>query len=324
MMPKLNHISCMDALEYLRQCESKSVNCIITSPPYWGLRDYGVSGQVGLEDTLQEFIGKLVNIFREARRVLRGDGTFWLNMGDGYAATSNRIDPHRKTSSGKLMPAQGRPSAKGCELQPKNLLGQPWRLAFALQDDGWYLRSDIIWSKPNPMPESVTDRPTKAHEYIFLLTKSARYWYDAEAIKEVGSKDSHGGGVVGDHRKDTKLGRWQTGLLLAKVSGYRNKRSVWTVATTPMKAAHFATFPEALIKPMVLAGCPKDGIVLDMFMGAGTTALVAQKHNRNFMGCELNPDYIEIANARLNGRVREYLNKQKQLPTTRFMFEGNE
>jgi DNA modification methylase len=326
----------MDALEYLRQCESDSVNCIITSPPYFGLRDYGVDGQIGLEGTLQEFIAKLVEVFREARRVLRGDGTFWLNMGDSYVGGGTHYGDNNPGINQSSIRQQFERTNTVQGMKSKNLMGQPWRLAFALQDDGWYLRSDIIWHKPNPMPESVTDRPTKSHEYVFLLTKSARYWYDAEAIRESLTPESKKkyanpnafSTLTGYHEdnSDPKGGGYRGSGGLSgfdgtnRINSGRNKRTVWTVATKPMSAAHFATFPEALIKPMILAGCPKGGVVLDMFMGAGTTALVAQKNHRNFMGCELNPDYIEIANARLQGRVKEYLNAQKGLPVTAPMF----
>ena len=272
-----------DALEVLRGLPSESVHCCITSPPYWGLRDYGVEGQIGLKQTLQEYVEALVEVFREVRRVLRLDGTLWLNLGDSYAGSWG--------------------SASG--LKPKDLVGVPWRVAFALQADGWYLRSDIIWHKPNSMPESVTDRPTKAHEYIFLLAKSRRYYYDAEAIKEplarpeellrktpavFGGRNKHDGYRTRKHSGNEYVGTY-TG---------RNKRSVWTVPTKPFPEAHFAVYPPALITPCILAGCPVGGTVLDPFAGSGTTLLVATQHHRKSIGIELNPEYIEIAKRRLN------------------------
>ena len=300
-----------DALSVLKTMPDQSVHCCVTSPPYWGLRDYGVDGQLGLESTPDEYVEKMVEVFREVRRVLRDDGTLWLNLGDSYAGQAkagdkrfgnpefnkNRPSRERTKTPGKAVPPG---------LKPKDLVGIPWRVAFALQADGWYLRQDIIWHKPNPMPESVTDRCTKAHEYIFLLAKSAQYYYDNEAIKEdakpesekrykstfhTGKKEISGQGRPGNASNTPGYKKW---------TGKRNKRSVWTVTTKPFKEAHFATFPPDLIKPCILAGCPVGGTVLDPFAGSGTTLLVATQHHRKSIGIELNPEYIEIAKRRLN------------------------
>jgi site-specific DNA-methyltransferase (adenine-specific) len=264
-----------DVRDRLSELADESVNCVVTSPPYWGLRDYGQDGQIGLERTPGEYIDQLVSVFREVRRVLRDDGTLWLNLGDCYSVVDG--------------------------LQPKNLVGIPWRMAFALQADGWCLRQDIIWHKPNPMPESVTDRCTKSHEYLFLLTKSVKYYYDQEAIKEpsanLGETSIRFGGSKYGDSKDPKHATKSGNNYVD--SGTRNKRSVWTVAPEPFKGAHFATFPPRLIEPCILAGCPENGTVLDPFFGAGTTGLVAQRHNRRWIGCELNPEYAEMARRRI-------------------------
>ena len=285
-----------DCIEVLKSLPDGIINTVVTSPPYYGLRDYGVNGQFGLEETPEAYVGKLVELFREIKRVLRCDGTVWLNLGDSYAGNCSRTSTGR---AGMGAEREGIFTRGGDGLKPKDLIGIPWRVAFALQADGWYLRQDIIWHKPNPMPESVTDRCTKAHEYIFLLSKSQKYYFDNEAIKEQANPDTS----VRD-RDNTKLnntpGRTRMGGL--KINNYetRNKRSVWTVATKPFKEAHFATFPEELITPCVLAGCPEGGLVYDPFMGAGTTALVAKKLARHYLGSELNPEYIKIAEKRLS------------------------
>lgn len=276
------------------------VNTCVTSPPYFGLRDYGHDGQIGLEDTPDAYVARLVEVFREVRRVLRDDGTLWLNIGDSYAA--NRSYQVEQTKGGPKHGAaqavSGRPQrAMDYGLKPKDLIGIPWRVAFALQADGWYLRQDIIWHKPNAMPESVSDRCTKAHEYIFLLSKGPRYYFDTEAVKEDAVK-----GAAGSSFSKGKTAAHQLGRASEKEraeDGKRNRRSVWTVATKPFKGAHFATFPPDLIEPCVLAGCPVGGTVLDPFFGAGTTGLVAQKHGRDCIGIELNPDYVAIAKDRL-------------------------
>jgi DNA modification methylase len=250
-----------DALTELRLLPDESVHCVVTSPPYFGLRDYGVAGQIGLEPTPAEFVAVMVEVFREVRRVLRKDGTLWLNLGDSYA----RQGGTQGGGNRELLHLEGKQRRMGAlvsGLKEKDLIGIPWRVAFALQADGWYLRQDIIWSKPNPMPESVTDRCTKAHEYLFLLSKSARYHYDAEAIKEPAVADHpSGNGYKRDARKTYQNGdgsprgndeQWKG------VDGTRNRRSVWTVTTKPFKEAHFATFPPDLIEPCIKAGCPRD------------------------------------------------------------------
>ena len=329
MDKKVNQIINSDCLSGLKQIPDGSVNCCVTSPPYFGLRNYGVEGQIGLEPTPEIFISNLVEIFQEVKRVLRDDGTLWLNLGDSHShggCGSRDTERWPKQSRNDHMPIHQKKNT-GCK--PKDLLMIPARVAIALQADGWYLRSDIIWHKKNAMPESVTDRPTHCYEHIFLLAKSEHYYYDADSIKEKRTSnedartfrggaytkgetiDNSEGGkrkVVGNIRIDKQKGhgrrhdgfndRWdkseddQTPIL-------RNKRDVWTVATKPCKEDHFATFPPELIRPCILAGCPEGGIVLDPFMGAGTTALVALQERRNYLGFELNPEYIKIANKRL-------------------------
>ena len=272
MSVEILHGNC---LARLRDLEDQSINTCITSPPYWGLRNYEEEGQIGLENTPEEFVENLVQVFREVKRVLRDDGTVWLNLGDSY-------------------------------LPNKQLGGIPWRVAFALQADGWYLRQDIIWHKPNCTPESVKDRCTKAHEYIFLLSKSPKYYYDNEAVKEdcVGKDERKWADTyenVGNITQDnTNAGIKRTKRYSKDGNFKRNRRSVWTVTTKAFKGSHFATFPMDLIEPCVLAGCPEGGTVLDPFGGAGTTALVANKHNRNAILIELNQDYIDLTRERLN------------------------
>lgn len=284
-----------DCIDVLKTLPDSIVNTCITSPPYFGLRDYGVEGQIGLEESPEEYTQKLVDVFHELKRVLKDDGTLWLNLGDSYASNGGVNRPNTLTDI----------------LKPKDLIGIPWRVAFALQQDGWYLRQDIIWHKPNPMPESVTDRCTKSHEYIFLLSKSARYYYDYEAVKIPASqatldRNRYGfkGAFKGQFLGSPNEKRWQGGRPIEtpefSKDGKANRRSVWTVATKPFSEAHFATFPEELINPCVLAGSPEGGLVYDPFMGAGTTAYVAKKLGRHFLGSELNPAYIEIANRRVN------------------------
>ena len=260
-----------DCIESLKKLEEQSINTCITSPPYWGLRNYNdEEKQLGMEDTPEEFVDNLVNVFREVKRVLRDDGTLWLNLGDSYGKN-------------------------------KQLTGIPWRVAFALQQDGWYLRQDIIWHKPNPMPESVKNRCTKAHEYIFLLSKKAKYYYDNENIKE-DAKYPQGPSAAHAIRKGSKdpLMRTRAGLNKIGANPKKNKRSVWTITTKPFKGAHFATFPKDLIEPCVLAGCPEGGTVLDPFGGSGTTGIVAAQHNRNAVLLELNQEYIDLAHARID------------------------
>lgn len=288
-----------DCRDTLRTLPDESVSCVVTSPPYWGLRDYGCSGQIGLEQSLDEFLAQLVGVFREVRRVLKKDGTCWVNMGDSYNANTGA-----GFNGNAKRPASARETRlKGPKwLKPKELIGQPWRLAFALQSDGWWLRQDIIWHKPNPMPESVRDRCTKAHEYLFLLTKAERYFWDQAAMSEPalapegnGNKDNKGAIAYrnGDHRHRTKNGLADIGPRET-----RNRRSVWTIPTEPYSEAHFATYPQSLVRPCILAGCPVGGTVLDPFGGSGTTGQVALELGRNAILCELNPDYVELIRRR--------------------------
>lgn len=266
---------------------SESVQCVVTSPPYWGLRDYGVPGQLGLERTPEEYVEKMVAVFREVRRVLRKDGTVWLNLGDSYAHSSSGSDVR---NVGGFQGEQIRANPKMADayqtrkkdlpdgLKPKDLVGIPWRVAFALQADGWWLRSDIVWAKPNPMPESIRDRPTRAHEYIFLLTKSERYYYDQDAIRE----------PLADPEA------------LARIAAQgANARTVWTIPTEPYPEAHFATFPTELARRCILAGTKEGDLVLDPFAGSGTTLLVADTLGRLSVGLELNPEYVALAEKRL-------------------------
>lgn len=303
-----------DCLEQMKTLADESVQTCVTSPPYWGLRDYGVEGQLGLEKTPDEYVAKMVEVFREVRRVLKDDGTLWLNLGDSYANAGGKSQPHRDSSGGignkgtrgtQPYHAAGggfeRPSTVGSGLKPKDLVGIPWRVAFALQADGWYLRQDIIWHKPNPMPESVRDRCTKAHEYIFLLSKSDRYYFDSDAIKEP-TVDKKGCGNTRQPRQvpGHAEGTLRHNLHKIPVRETRNRRSVWTVTTKPFKGAHFATFPPDLIEPCILAGSKPDDVVLDPFFGAGTTGLVAKKHGRQCIGIEMNEEYLEIAKRRID------------------------
>ena len=308
-----------DALEVLKTFPDEFIDCCITSPPYWGLRDYGVEGQIGLERTPEEYVAKMVEVFREVKRVLKKEGTFWLNLGDSYWGGGFGTSPGGNEDFTERYPKQA--SNRGTQdyetrkklgalkkhhsiLKPKDLVGIPWRVAFALQADGWYLRQDIIWAKPNPMPESVTDRCTKSHEYIFLLTKSPRYYFDNEAIKEPASEASKerykyrfGSPAQATRGMNETVPTGKKEHLIGITT--RNKRSVWTVTTKPCKEAHFATFPPDLITPMILAGCPEKGLILDPFMGSGTVAEVAKYLGRNYLGIELNPSYIKLAENRL-------------------------
>jgi DNA modification methylase len=303
-----------DVFSVITTMPDESVNCVVTSPPYWGLRDYGVVGQLGLEATPGEYVEKMVAVFREVRRVLREDGTLWLNLGDSYNAMQGKGWRPDSSSGKRIVPAYGtekRPIPPG--LKPKDLVGIPWRVAFALQADDWYLRSDIIWAKPNPMPESVTDRPTKAHEYIFLLSKSAHYFYDAEAIREgfaderMGNPGAYkwsyannpatGKGIRGNGGGSEKL--QAEGWNRDGGKSGRNRRTVWTIATEPYPEAHFATFPRKLVQPCILAGCPVGGTVLDPFGGSGTTAEVALEYGRRAILIELNPAYVELQKRRI-------------------------
>lgn len=294
-----------DCREQLHALSERSVHCCVTSPPYFGLRDYGVEGQLGLEPTPDEFVAAMVSVFAEVRRVLRDDGTLWLNLGDSYAGSSQTGGSGASstlTKGGKVQAQYGqihKHKKSDGGLAAKQLIGIPWRVALALQTDGWYLRQDIIWNKTNPMPESIKDRCTKAHEYIFLLSKSPTYYFDNDAIKEPVQSDStpsRRAKALGAGRKELRQG----GTPYDGTGDTRNKRSVWTIATQPFKEAHFATFPPKLVEPCILAGCPIGGTVLDPFFGAGTTGLVAGRHGRNAIGIELNPDYATIARERIS------------------------
>ena len=329
-------LHCGDARAVLATLPERSIQSCITSPPYFGLRNYlDAAGQIGLEQSPDEYVAALAAVFRAVRRVLRDDGTLWLNLGDSYAGSWGNYSGHNRGKGGQRnisvgsLPApawdgreQERPAAsrKMDGIKEKDLIGIPWMVAFALRADGWYLRSDIIWHKPNPMPESVRDRPTKSHEYLFLLAKSERYYYDADAIREPHTTPdgmgwaAHGKGArystsaYGAHRGAADFSRSGEGL--QAMGGHpkgRNKRSVWTIATRPFSARklgiddvdHFAAYPPDLVRPCVLAGCPRGGTVLDAFCGSGTTGLVALQEGRAFVGIDLNADYLRIARARL-------------------------
>ena len=364
---ELNKIYLGDNIETLKSFPDASIDCCITSPPYYGLRDYGTATwiggdpgcdhvanpaatktqgnaefnknrpsreatktlgyyrdvcpkcgairedkQVGLENTPEEYIDRLVNIFREVKRVLKDEGTLWVNIGDSYNSihTGDNVSDKQRGNRGSLDIITSNDSNKKVRseaLKSKDLIGIPWMLAFALRDDGWYLRQDIIWQKGCPMPESVKDRCTKSHEYIFLLSKSAKYYFDYKAIQEDAVTEPHcadnkmhqdkifGSNDRGGHSQ------WEENMnTIWESDGKRNKRDVWSVNPSRYKAAHFATYPEELVIPMVLAGCPKGGVVLDPFMGSGTTAVVAKNNCRNYVGCELNAKYIEIAEERIS------------------------
>lgn len=334
----MNKIINSDCIIGMKNLPDNSIDCCVTSPPYFGLRDYGHEGQIGLEDTPELFVEKMVEVFTEVKRVLKKEGTLWLNLGDSYAASGGKqVEQTVRGNKDSVNVGQNggnRSSSnnKAWGVKQKDLIGIPWLVAFAVRNLGLYLRQDIIWHKPNPMPESVTDRCTKSHEYIFLFSKSGKYYYDADSIKEDSISveyDERPYGIVRDRifgydSKQkvlrTKGGRGGFGSLNGKnntmeyshsndtgkawtPSEKRNKRSVWTVTTKPYSEAHFATFPEDLIVDCIKAGCPENGIVLDPFMGAGTTALVASKLNRNYIGFELNSEYIKIANKRLQDEL---------------------
>lgn len=291
-----------DCRTALKQLPAASVQSCITSPPYFGLRDYGVAGQIGLEQTPVEYVENLVAVFSEVKRVLRDDGTLWLNLGDSYAgsgkgrnadgtsAATGKQATHKGTTEG-LIAKTAMPEG----LKPKDLIGIPWMVAFALRADGWYLRQDIIWHKPNPMPESVKDRCTKAHEYIFLLSKSQQYFYDGAAIAEPALYAGDNRGARTDKRRGTECNSMN-----GNTGETRNKRSVWTVSTKPCNEAHFATYPPELIEPCILASTRRGQAVLDPFFGAGTTGVVADRLQRDCIGIELNPAYYEIAKSRIS------------------------
>jgi len=305
-MIEINKIHEGDCTDGLSKLPDKSVNCCVTSPPYYGLRDYGVEGQMGLEATPEQYVDNMVKLFTEVKRALRDDGTLWLNLGDSYAGSGGAGYQFGDPKKPKISHFDN-PNKKINGYKSKDLIGIPWMVAFALRTDGWYLRQDIIWHKPNPMPESVTDRCTKSHEYIFLMSKSPKYYYDNEAIAEDTVTQDSGVRDRDNSRLNNTPGRTRMGGLTTNDYERRNKRSVWTVNTMPYSEAHFATFPEKLIVDMIKAGCPEGGTVLDPFMGAGTTAVVARKLNRNYVGFELNPKYIEIAEKRLYDELGMYL-----------------
>lgn len=295
-----------DVREQLKTLPDNSVQCCVTSPPYFGLRDYGMSEQIGLEPTPDAFVDALVSVFREVRRVLREDGTLWVNIGDSYAGTGysnhdlNGSEWKSDVNGDKRKTRQQdqRKALTPLGIKSKDLIGIPWMLAFALRKDGWYLRQDIIWSKTSCMPESVKDRCTKSHEYLFLLTKSPRYYFDAEAIKtpakqDWGTRDRQHGKY---HNEGSGL---QPHSGLTKSYAMANKRSVWTITPSNFKGAHFATFPEALVEPCILAGSKPNDTVLDPFLGSGTTLAVAKRLGRNGIGVELNPEYAQIAETRI-------------------------
>jgi DNA modification methylase len=309
-----------DCRTVLKSLPSNSVHCCVSSPPYFGLRDYQHGDQIGLEATPDEFVAAMVEVFSEVRRVLREDGTLWLNLGDSYAGSwgaQSRGDeyPGGLEGTSPLHARQIKAHPKGQSqtgslkntpgLKNKDLIGIPWRVAFALQADGWYLRQDIIWHKPNPMPESVTDRCTKAHEYIFLFSKNRVYHFDHMAIKE-DAVSTRGPGNKKPYdipgQRDGKNANKGGNIHNIGLRETRNRRSVWSVTTKPFKGAHFATFPPDLIEPCIIAGCPHGGTVLDPFFGAGTTGLVASAHGRNAIGIEVNPTYIDIATTRIFGQ----------------------
>jgi len=376
MSIKILQGSCLETLSSL---EEKSVNTCVTSPPYWGLRDYGtgewVGGdpdcphmrttkiskdtstghkgmseqgnvvgdaiyksecpkcgavrkddQLGLEETPEKFVENLVNVFREVRRVLRDDGTVWLNLGDSYSSGGRKTTTNQSLRGDNEYGVTRPKPSNG--IKEKDLIGIPWRVAFALQADGWYLRQDIIWHKPNPMPESVQDRCTKAHEYIFLLSKSPKYYYDNEAIKtkasdatEIRNKNKFNGAFKGQFKGSPNEKRFQDGKPIDNpqfsLDGKSNKRSVWSIPVKGYQEAHFATYPPELIKPCILAGCPEGGTVLDPFGGSGTTAQVSNNLNRNAILCELNPEYVEIAKGRLHESLGMFLDLTVEIPITK-------
>ena len=318
-----------NSLEVLKSLPDNSIDCCVTSPPYYALRDYGCDGQIGLEETPEKYIESLCDVFSEVRRVLTPEGTLWLNIGDSY--NGNKVGNTEVVKNKKVSESNDFHKKLWGGAKPKDLIGIPWMLAFALRSQGWYLRQDIIWHKPNPMPESVTDRCTKSHEYIFLMSKSQKYYFDYEAIQEPCADQSRTNYACGNRtnginkdRNDNDFGErsknWKprtkncqydgqkpNSFHLSRENGepdkeyyVRNKRDVWSVNVKPCSEAHFATYPFELIKPCILAGCPENGIVLDPFMGSGTTAIVARSLNRNYLGVELNPEYIKIAHRRLD------------------------
>lgn len=326
----MNKIICGDALESLRELPAESVQMCVTSPPYYGLRDYNCDGQIGLEQTPAEYIERLVGVFREVWRVLMPDATLWLNIADSYAGSGkgamkeSRLRQIKNKQSYKFSadnPAAKLPKTwKG--VKPKDMIGIPWALAFALRDDGWYLRSDIIWHKPNPLPESCKDRPTRSYEHLFLLSKSYHYYYDHEAIKEPVAEDTHARmrrAISNDHKYATgapgqtpqtfNRPRESRDGVEITFADTRNKRDVWSIATKSYRGAHFATYPVELVLPCILAGCPEGGTVLDPFFGSGTTGEAAAMLGRHFIGIDLNSEFCQLAQNRLEGHAPVYYQK---------------
>lgn len=299
-----------DSLEVLKTFEDNSIDCCVTSPPYYALRDYGVDGQIGLEDSPEEYIERLTEVFMEVHRVLKPNGTLWLNIGDSY--NGNKVGNTEVVKNKKVSESNHFHKKLWSGAKPKDLIGIPWMLAFSLRNAGLYLRQDIIWHKPNPMPESVKDRCTKSHEYIFLMTKSQKYYFDYEAIQEqanpnyISKNIRYGGNKNGDNNdqhfqiysgnayEPKKKDKIQGGMYSA-----RNKRDVWSINVKPNKEAHFATYPPELVSNCILAGCPEGGVVLDPFIGSGTTGIVANKLGRHYVGIELNPEYVKLAERRI-------------------------
>lgn len=291
MTIELDTVYTGDALDVLRGLPDGSVNCCVTSPPYYALRDYGMDGQIGRESSPKEYVSRLTEVFAEVRRILRPDGTLWLNLGDTYAGRGEG------------------------EIKPKDLIGIPWMAAFALRDDGWYLRNDIIWMKENPMPESVKDRCTRCHEHIFLFSKSKQYFFDYKAISEpvtestkerlkrgIAGSNKYGAPIPGQPKVQTiNLPRGHGTISEGDINPLRSKRDVWIVNTVPFKGGHYAAYPPKLVESCILAGCPVGGVVLDPFMGSGTTGMVAKQHDRHYVGIEINPDYTALAEARIGG-----------------------
>ena len=314
---QLDIIHTGDCLEVLKTLPDESIHCCVTSPPYYALRDYGMEEQIGREATPKEYISRLTEVFTEVRRVLRSDGTLWLNIADTYAGKGNQgdfVDPKNpKGRNGQAVALNYK--VEGCK--PKDMIGIPWMLAFALRDSGWYLRNDIIWMKENPMPESCKDRCSRCYEHIFLLSKSRKYFFDAKAISEPiapataerlkrGMKggNKYGKPVPGQPQTQTiNRPRAHGEITDSMINPMRNKRDVWVVNTVPFKGGHYAAYPPKLVEPCLLAGCPEGGIVLDPFFGSGTTGMVAKQLNRHYIGIELNPEYVELAKTRIGGEI---------------------
>jgi DNA modification methylase len=315
-MNKIEFGDCRDTMRRWAGDGVKAQMCV-TSPPYFGLRDYGHEGQIGLEQTPEAYIAAMVEVFRCVRDVLADDGTLWVNIGDSYARQGGKVSEQSRHWDGREHDPGAMHATRHVDnmpgYKPKDLIGIPWMLAFALRADGWYLRQDIIWHKPNPMPESVRDRCTKAHEYIFLLSKSERYFYDSEAMKEpvaASTVERLNQPTLEQQAGSSRVpGKTNGNMKAVGSTDTRNKRSVWTVTTRPYKGAHFATFPPALIEPCILAGSRPGNIVLDPFMGSGTTAAVALQHERQYLGCELNPDYGLLQQERINQVIKAESNQ---------------